>query len=57
MTYKRRGSIRFITFGRFGFSFWLSKRKPITYQRYSEYADREVDNIEVRVIGDRHDRS
>ena len=40
MTYKRRGSLRFIKIGRFGFSWWWAKKKPTKWQqRYREFGD------------------
>lgn len=36
--YHRRGAIRFLKIGRFGFSWWVAKRKPVTWQeRYTTY--------------------
>jgi hypothetical protein len=42
MKFYRRGAIRFVKIGRFGFSWWWAKRKPTTWQeRYQTYGDME----------------
>ena len=38
MTYKRRGGLRFIQIGRFGFSFWFKRKAKRTWHDdYVEY--------------------
>ena len=49
MTYRKRGGLRFVQIGRFGFSFWISKPKT-WHDDYANYYD-EPNYPEHRVEG------